>query len=293
MKKLSFVITYEIFAILLSVVFCYGQQKPHSIGYWITVGDQLDSSIATLHLDTLQGKILTLYGNGYKVRAKAIYSMVEKCAAFYELKFPDVKFNLEIMILNQLEWDKINLPKYGSTYGMPTAWSRINKIFIAADKKTVGKLLGGNDDNTSDSILSAYDVLALHELGHIFLETYKHTFTQKKWADEFLATYFKTCFLKINKGYPHFPGTKKSSYQPKYRTLEDFEQLYTSVGPRNYSWYQGKFGSLGKRLYPKFKTKLIKIFIANYSADGQKIPPLALLKQLAPGITNQWLSEMK
>jgi hypothetical protein len=36
---------------------------------------------------------------------------------------------------------------------------------------------------------------------------------------------------------------------------------------------------------------LLRKFIANDSPNGKKLAPLALLKQLAPAITNQWLKE--
>ena len=144
-----------------------------------------------------------------------------------------------------------------------------------------------------DMHLSEFDCIALHELGHIFLQTFNHTFTGKLWKDEFLASYLAFCFLKEHKNYPALPQVGEFNYQPKYKTLVDFEQQYNKVGARNYGWYQGQFQNLGYELYPKFKTDLIKKFIANYSATGKKLDPLVLLQQLAPEITNQWIKEMK
>ena len=77
------------------------------------------------------------------------------------------------------------------------------------------------------------------------------------------------------------------------KSLEDFEKLYTGVGPQNYAWYQGKFQKLGHELYPKFKIGLIREFIYNYKIDGKKLDPITLLKQLAPDIMKQFLDEMK
>ena len=232
-----------------------------------------------------------LYSKNYKVRAETIPSMVEKCAEFYSPKFPDVKFNLQIMILNKDDWHKIHLDEY-VPYGMPNAWSRLNKLFIAADKKAVGKLFGVSD-NRPDNVLSKFDCISLHELGHIFLKRYKNTHTQKKWADEFLASYFAICFFEENKNYPGLPQVGENNYQPKYKTLEDFERLYEKVGARNYGWYQARFTELGKRLYPKFKVELLREFVDNYSRDGKKLEALVLLRQIAPEITNQWVEEMK
>ena len=54
-----------------------------------------------------------------------------------------------------------------------------------------------------------------------------------------------------------------------------------------------KFQQLSDRLYPKFKIDLIREISDNYSVGGKKSQFLALLKQLAPDITDQWLKEMK
>lgn len=162
----------SITAFLFYTICSYGQQlsvqqiaDPDA-----AMGAKMESYIVTLHLDTLRGKIVALYCKNYKVRAKTIQSMVEKCAGFYKSKFPDAKFDLQIMILNKKDWHQIHLEELsGSEYGMPTAWSIINKLFIAADKKAVGKLFG-EVDNTSDTHLSEFDCIALHELGHIFFK---------------------------------------------------------------------------------------------------------------------------
>lgn len=252
---------------------------------------QIDTAIQSFHWDTLPGKIKVLYSKNYKIRAQTIQKLVEKCAEFYKPKFPETKFDLNIMVLTRQDWYKIHLNKL-SSYGMPNCIPEISKLFIAADKKAIGKLFG-ESDHTSDTQLSKFDCIALHELGHAFLQTFNHLYTGKLWADEFLASYFAICFFEQNKGYPGLPQVGEKGYTPKYRTLTDFERLYDNVGARNYGWYQGQFQNLGYELYPKFKTQLIKIFIDNFSDAGKKLPPLDLLQQLAPDITNPWLNKMK
>jgi hypothetical protein len=256
------------------------------------MSEEMNAAIATLHLDTLQGDLPVLYSRHYKVRAKTIQSMVEKCAAFYQSRFPAIKFKLQVVILNREAWHKVHLNESGASYGMPNAWYRIRKLFIAADKQAAGKLFG-EVDHTPDSTLSKFDCIAIHELGHIFLKGFTQTHTGKKWADEFLASYFAICFFKANNSYPGLPQVGETGYQPEYKTIGDFERLYLAMGGRNDGWYQGKFQELGYRLYPKFKMGLLRKFIANDAPDGKKLAPLTLLKQLAPGITHQWLKEME
>ncbi len=294
MKKISLIIAFGFSSLLLSGVCCFAQQiSPNQMADLdATLSAKLDSCINTLQLDTLQGKIVALYSENYEVRARAIQGLVEECTAFYQPKFPKVNFDLQIMILNQDDWNNTYLEEDGSDYGMPTAFFRINKLFIPADKEGVNKLFGVNE-NTNPEVISPFDCVALHELGHIFLKRYNGTHTQKKWADEFLASYFAICFFQQHKNYPGLPQIDETGYHPKYKTLADFERLYSNVGAPNYGWYQGKFQELGKRLYPKFKVELIRKFIDNYSATGKKLEPLVLLKQIAPETMNEWLEEMK
>jgi hypothetical protein len=87
------------------------------------------------------------------------------------------------------------LAESGVSYGMPNAWYGIRKLFIAADKQAVGKLFG-EVDHTPGNTLSTFDCIAIHELGHIFLTGFAQTHTGKKWADEFLASYFAIFFFK-------------------------------------------------------------------------------------------------
>lgn len=294
MKKSSSMVIAGVLFFLLSGSYCAGQQltvqqiaSPDA-----AMSAKIETAIGTLHLDTLHGDIPALYSKRYKVRAQTIQALATACAAFYKPEFPDVKFNPEIMILNGHGWNQIHLLENGSDYGMPTANFRLNKLFIAADKKAVNHLFGVNE-STDPKTLSQFDCVALHELGHIFLKRYNNTHTHKKWADEFLASYFAICFFQQHKSYPGLPQIDETGYQPKYKTLADFEKYYSNVGAPNYGWYQGKFQELGKRLYPKFKVELIRKFIANDSANGKKLDPLVLLKQLAPEITNEWLKEMQ
>lgn len=217
--------------------------------------------------------------------------MVEECAEFYKPFIPKIKFDLYIMVLTQKDWNKIHLTAL-SNYGMPNYIPEIRKLFAAADKKAVGELFG-EADNTPDSHLSKYDCIALHELGHAFLQTFNKLYTGKLWADEFLASYFAICFFEQQKNYPGLPQVGEKGYTPKYKSLTDFEHLYSNVGDENYGWYQSQFQNLGYELYPKFKTRLIKEFINNASPAGKSLNPEMLLQRLAPGIMNKWLKKMK
>jgi len=252
---------------------------------------KIGAAINAAHWDTLPGKIPVLYSKNSEVRAKAIQALVMECIEFYKPLFPKIKFDLYIMVLSQKDWNKIHLTNL-CNYGMPTCLPEIKKLFIAADKQAVGELFG-ETDHTDDTQLSRFDCIALHELGHSFLQTSNKLFTGRLWADEFLASYFAICFFEQHKNYPGLPQVGEKGYTPKYKSLADFERLYSNVGDQNYGWYQAQFQNLGYLLYPKFKTELIIKFIENNSAAGKKLSPIDLLKQLAPEAMSQWLKGME
>jgi hypothetical protein len=289
-----------IILLLLCTSYIYGQRAIDSSV--VQLQERLhgfDSSLATLQLDTLQGKIKAIYSKNYRLRAELIQTMVEKCCKFYEQKFPEIKFTAQLLILDTNDFSNVLFPfTTKTTYGMPFCILKRNSIVMGADKKAVSEQLGSDNTPTPDSILSWFDGIALHELGHVFFGVVKNIHPKENWASEFIANYFAECYYAET-----IPGFFKDidspaqnnapKYQPKYKTLEDFEQLYVQVGARNYGWYQGKFNDLCDRLYPKFKIELIRKIIANYSANGENLDMLILLKQITPEITNKWLEEMK
>jgi hypothetical protein len=92
---------------------------------------------------------------------------------------------------------------------------------------------------------------------------------------------------------PNLEDELKADSLEKHKTLDDFQNLYFAVGPKNYNWYQSKFAQLGLKLYPQFKTDLIKKVVDNYKADGKNLDGVSLLKNMAPEIMNEWLKGMQ
>jgi hypothetical protein len=280
-----------IFAVIFSFFSTLGQQETDSTQFTI---NKYNHILGGLSLDTLRGKITVLYSRNYKVRAKAIDLLVENCVRFYEQTFPGTIFETEIVLIDSAAWERLSMegPERMPPYGMPNNNSVINKIFIAADKKAVARLFG-QTDNLPDSVLSMFDNVALHELGHIFLINLKHTYFEKRWANEFLASYFAICFLEEVHSRNGLPRVDLSNYHPRYRSLEDYERFYTQMDGPNFAWYHGKFTKLGNDLYSSYKTDLLKKFIASQSIKEMKTDPLILLRRLSPEITTKWLTEMK
>ena len=101
------------------------------------------------------------------------------------------------------------------------------------------------------------------------------------------------CYLKERNLEPNLEDELKADYNVDHRTLEDFQKFYLNVGPPNYHWYQSKFAKLGFKLYPQFKTNLIKDVLDNYKPGGKNLDGISLLRDLAPEKFNDWLKEMQ
>ncbi len=256
----------------------------------------IDSILASEQLDKLEGRPTTFYSIGYEVRAKAIHNLVLGCILFYETQFPKRKFDLRVYVLDKNDWER---PPFGNPYGLINYYPDNILEIIPADKNALTRLVGVPDDPiTADSIISGYDAGVLHELGHYFIETLYHLrkSIKDKWLHEVMATYFSYCYLKekhsqIASGIEEM--VKAPLPHPKYKSLQDFQNLYGDVGPENYDWYQRKFAQLAFALYPQLKLELIKKVIENYSPSGEQLEGIALLKKLAPETMCEWLKEMQ
>ncbi|HVT86061.1 MAG TPA: hypothetical protein VHD35_12730 [Chitinophagaceae bacterium] len=251
---------------------------------------EIDSILITEHLNQLEGMPKTFYSKGYSIRAKALQKLVYSCELFYEKHFIQNTFLENIYVLNKYDWEK---PPFGVPYGLPSYFPENKLEIISADKNALARLSGKPDDPVkSDSIISGYDYVGIHELGHYFFETLNRIRTEK-WFDEFLANYFLICYVYETKIDFDIKTFFMPEGNPLHKTIQDFNTFYEDVGPANYDWYQREFIQLGIKLYPRLKLTLIEKVIENFSPEGKHLDPLSLLKNLSPDITKNWLMQMQ
>jgi hypothetical protein len=155
----------------------------------------IDSNLKVENLSKLEGRPETFYSSGYIARAKAIYNLMDSCILYYESMFPPKKFSIKLHVLDKTDWERAS---FGQLYGMIGYFPGNNLEIIAAEKNAMAHLIGAPDDSVkTDSIVSGYDIGALHELGHYFFITL-NGINKDLWFNEFIATYFMICYIRIN-----------------------------------------------------------------------------------------------
>ncbi len=138
------------------------------------------------------------------------------------------------------------------------------------------------------------DLIGFHEIGHPYQNAYGIG-KPALWFNEFVANYFLYSFLEPN--YPNDANiwdlsTKiLGNYDPKHRTLEDFEQYYVRVGADNYGWYQANFESKAIDLYEKRGFSFLRELKENFPAGEGKLSNEVIinrLEKMEPGF-KEWV----
>ncbi|HVW16263.1 MAG TPA: hypothetical protein VHB54_20695 [Mucilaginibacter sp.] len=250
----------------------------------------LDSTLRAEHLQVIEGNPRVFYSNGFQPRSNAIQKLVHDCIIFYESEFAGKRFDQDVFILDRNDWERLKLE---FPYGLPFYSRNDRMLVVPAEKNALRRLSGMPDDpEKSEAVISTFDYQVLHELGHYFFFTLNNVYTEK-WMNEFLATYFLLCYIQPRDLAPDLPKMLQANFPVSHRTLDDFENIYTGVGPANYHWYQSKFAMLGYSLYPQLKEKLIVLALQNYSPGGKHLDAKNFLLSLSPGTVSAWLNEMK
>jgi hypothetical protein len=171
-------------------------------------------SVAGLAQDslTLSGKVPTTYSKGYELRAITCQQLITIAETFYEQKYPQYHFTTGLKILDKSDWQKLG---YNMPYGMP---HYRNAIVMAAEKN------GVFPDSSSDTTISPYDAIAVHELGHYFMGDLVKTDIYPNWANEFIATYFQVIYASA-KGL-NITILDKPGYTPGVKQIAAFDLLH-------------------------------------------------------------------
>jgi len=231
-------------------------------------GISVTTSQAYPDLGELKGfSITAYYSPGNEARARTIAARCEKAMNYVETLVGFAP-KVSLLILNPEHWSQYaTFPIYGMAH-----YSKNERLVIASQDNDlwrssvpsldrVPKELADNFRQTYTaadgtlSMMSFFDLLALHELGHGFHEQAGLTM-QRLWMQELFCNIMLHAYIAKNE--PEslpvleiLPETVVAAGTPgfEFTTLADFEQRYSDMDFKNFGWYQSKLHVAAKRIY--------------------------------------------
>jgi hypothetical protein len=211
----------------------------------------------------------THYSKGVKMRAEQVHALVADAENYFTTLL-GIKPEYSIWVLSPADWKVKADPLL--IYGMPHFDDK-SKIIVASEdnlfwkrntppverlsKESGEKLLAtyGNPP----SLMSFFDLLSVHELGHVFQKE-AGMVPQRKWLNELLCNILLHTYVAENKPelLPHLTTFTETNIEafPKERlvfsALKDFDPNYVLLGskhPDNYGWYQCQFHVKAGKIY--------------------------------------------
>jgi hypothetical protein len=268
---------------------------------------KLDSIISSKQLQILNGPVETYYSSKCKIRATETQAILQKLADQY---FTNSKtpFNLKLAVLDSTQWSGFFVP-YGFFF-INQNWivipgdldfqksSRI--LGFTAQKEIIIKKLKKESKNPESLFTDAlYSFCVVHELGHYYTRNVLNAAAPDKWTNEMIASYFTTDYLfkndkKLLKAFSIITSTYYKEYNPKYKTITDFDTKYSGVGIENYFWYNCAFQQIIEEIYTKYKGEFLSTFAKTFPriSPAKKYTQEELLKildSLTDGITTKWV----
>jgi hypothetical protein len=216
--------------------------------------------------------------------------MAARCAAAIAwLKSPS-QFgfapSVTLLVLGPADWPRYAAP--GEPYGMPHT-SAGNTLVVAAGSNAVWENtlppVASLPPATAEALATIYrnaqgqlslekvfDLLALHELGHLYFRQAKLS-RPRYWLEEFFASLLLHSYIATHEPtqlpalevYPQMVVDGTDPTRLPYHTLADFEQQYGRMEreqPQNYGWYQCRLHRAVARVYNANPDALLRLWQA-------------------------------
>ena len=243
----------------------------------------------------IDGPIPVHYSPGAEARARALRERLTQASAFYAEQF-GVSPTYTLAVLDPPAWKAVtNLP-----YGMPFVQVQERVMVLPFRQEgAVADAIMAHASKLPDAVVKAVDtsgrpfiahvaemvdLIGYHELGHLYVRELGID-AQNRWFNEMLATYLAYAF--IAERLPNLTTTWRivtaadSQTTPTYRSLEDFERLYSGVGADNYNWYQGRFSDRVLEVFPAARLEFIrKVRDAFPRQANEKLTPEQVLNRV-------------
>jgi len=220
----------------------------------------------------LEGPILVHYSAGAEERARVLRERLTQASAFYAEQL-GVSPTYTLAVLDPAAWKAAT--NGAVPYGMPFVSQGVMVLpfrqegvvadaYMAHASKLPDAVVNAVQSSRrpfSDHVAEMVDLIGYHELGHLYVGALGIA-PQNRWFSEMLATYIAYAF--IAERVPNLTTTWRivtasdSQTTPSYRSLADFERLYSGVGADNYNWYQGRFSDRVLEVFPVARLEFIR-----------------------------------
>jgi hypothetical protein len=270
----------------------------------------VDSVIHSKKLEFLSGTIPLHYSARCENRAKEVHSVLTNVVETYSDQ-GDKTFQLKLAVLDSSQW----------TFSLPYGFFFINNnwIVIPGDMtyQKAARLYGFESfseillenlqkkSKTPEDLIDdmLYNFIIIHELGHYYAKRILGATPPDRWTNEWMASYFSTDFLfhhdkSALATYGIFTKTYAKEFEPRYRTLSDFNRKYTGVGIKNYFWYQSMFQPMIEDIYSAYQGDFMNLFARTFPHSNKPIKYsreeiLERLDHLTEGRTSKWVAVME
>lgn len=215
-------------------------------------------------------QIKLFYSIGQEARAAETGSTTRKAYAYLQ-ELLDFTPEVNVLVLSKEDWSKYTT---FPVYGMPHYNGKKTLIVAAEDNSFWSSFLPPSDQlpptllpeikkayttpNGELSLRPFFDLLVIHELGHVFHFQAKLNI-QRKWLQELFVNILLHSYVADNE--PErlpplvmFPRMVLSggTQDLTYTTLMDIEARYDEIGqkfPVNYGWYQSRWHAAAASIY--------------------------------------------
>jgi len=214
-----------------------------------------------------------------------------------------VKPTYNLLVLSPTDWKKYAHPQaiYGIPHYLPDGrlvvasenndfWKRNIPPIDKIPTELASKIKEVYTDKNGAINTNAFDLLAIHELGHTFQKS-AGLKEQRNWLSELFCNVLLHTYLAENDPaqLPYITTFTKVSVQTfppdrlKYKTLEDFEAKYNEIAmshPDNYGWYQCKFHVKAGEIYDAGGVPAMQKMWNTLLSQKEKLTDEALMKLL-------------
>ncbi len=224
------------------------------------------------------GQTVAWHSANAKDRATSIQEELQKADQYFN-SWMGVQPEYQMYVLSPEDWKKYAHPQI--IYGMPH-YNGKGQLIVAAEDNIFWKRNTPSLDRLSQesakqmketygnppSLMSAFDLLAIHELGHVYQQK-AGMVKQRNWLNELLCNILLHTYLAENheERIPNILVFAKSNIEAfppdrlKYTALKDFDEKYNELGtqhPDNYGWYQCQFHAKAGDIYDSIGEEGVK-----------------------------------